>query len=346
MGSVLCFVSITSCAAKNVAKATLGDVFDALTAWVLSSVEWFINGVGGVLTSASEPATVVRSATPEFKTLVTVAPLLMLIGLLVGTLEALRHGESSQLWRLYLGVAPACVFAIVVALPGARLLLEAVDQLSVIASGPLDKHLASLISAFNGTSTAPGVGIFILSSSIVIGSFFLWCELILRTVALSFLLVMVPIIVPLCTLPSLRRLGWRLLETFGAIALSKVFIVIALTLGLNELQGNSVSQIITGAVTIALAAFTPFVLLRIIPFIENAAFHNLQGTRQLIKQGVQLAMRPVLVAQEMMSTGNMEFSAPIRTENLGFPMSHSTGDFPMPPRSDYEPQEEKRSLDE
>ena len=164
--------------------------------------------------------------------------------------------------------------------------------------------------------------------------------------ALSLLLVMVPIIVPLCTLPSLRRLGWRLLESFGAIALSKVFIVIALTLGLNELQGNSVSQIITGAVTIALAAFTPFVLLRIIPFIENAAFHNLQGTRQLIKHGVQLAMRPVLVAQEMMSTGNMEFSEPIRTEDLGFPMSHSTGDFPMPPRSDYEPQEEKRSLDE
>jgi len=346
MGSVLCFVSITSCAAKNVAKSTLGDLFDALTAWVLSSVEWFINGVGGVLASASEPATVVRSATPEFKTLVTVAPLLMLIGLLIGTLEALRHGESSQLWRLYLGVAPACVFAIFIALPGARLLLEAVDQLSLIATGPLDKHLATLIAAFNVTSTAPGAGVFILSASIVIGAFFLWCELILRTVALSLLLVMVPIIVPLCTLRSLRRLGWRLLETFAAIALSKVFIVIALMLGLNELQGNSVSQIITGAVTIALAAFTPFVLLRIIPFIEQAAFHNLQGTRQLIKQGAQLAMRPVLIVQDMMSPSAVGLADPIRTEDLGFPMSHSTGDFSMPPRSDYEPPQEKGPFDE
>jgi len=67
MGSVLCFVSITSCAAKNVAKSTLGDLFDALTAWVLSSVEWFINGVGGVLASASEPAFLFRQPPDEAK---------------------------------------------------------------------------------------------------------------------------------------------------------------------------------------------------------------------------------------------------------------------------------------
>jgi hypothetical protein len=347
MGGVLCFVSITSCVAKNVAKSTLGDLFDALTAWVLSSVEWFINGVGGVLLSASEPATVVRSATPEFQTLIKIAPILLLVGLLVGTLESLRHGESSTLWRLYLGVAPACVLAIYIALPAAKLFLEAVDQVSISAAGPVEKHLSILIGAFSGANTGvPGLGIFILSTTVVIGAFFLWCELIVRTVSLSLLLVLVPIVVPLCTFPALRKLGWRLFETFAAIAVSKVLIVIALTLGLGELQGNSVSQIITGAVTLILATFTPFVLLRLIPFIEQSALHSLQGTRQHFMQGGKFTMQPVQAVRQMMEPNVESPGPPLRREDLGFPMSHSTGNFSMPAPRDFDLEQEKLRNDE
>ena len=47
-----------------------------------------------------------------------------MVGLLVATLQAVRHGDAASLWRVYLGVAPACVLAIFVARPIATLILE------------------------------------------------------------------------------------------------------------------------------------------------------------------------------------------------------------------------------
>ena len=70
------------------------------------------------------------------------------------------------------------------------------------------------------------MAVFLLSIFVVIGTMLLWFELIVRTVVLTLLLVLVPVIVPLATFPSLRRLGWRLGETFVAVAASKFAIVI------------------------------------------------------------------------------------------------------------------------
>ncbi len=112
----------------------VGGFFNTLTNWILSSVGWFLSSAGAVLTSASESSTVIRSAQPEFNVLVNLAPGLLMIGLLVATLQAVRHGDAASLWRVYLGVAPACVLAIFLARPMATLMLDAVNQLSSSAS--------------------------------------------------------------------------------------------------------------------------------------------------------------------------------------------------------------------
>ena len=121
------------------------------------------------------------------------------------------------------------------------------------------------------------VRLFLLAARVVFGTWVLWCELIVRAVVLTLLLVLVPVIVPLATFPAGRRLGWRLAETFLAVAASKFLIVITLSLGFDELLGSSATQIITGAVTLMLATFSPFTLLKLIPFVETAAMHNLEG---------------------------------------------------------------------
>jgi hypothetical protein len=281
MSHLLCLFSPANCITTSIAKATLGGLFDALTTWILNSVDWFLGAAGNVLTSMSEPTTVVNSASREFSALLVLSPILMVLGLLVSTLQALRHGDASSLWRVYFGVAPACVAAIFLAQPMTLLILRTVNQLSSAAAGSVVAHESGLITAFTSISTStPGFGLFILALGIVVGTWLLWCELLVRTVVLSLLLVLVPVIIPLSTFPSLRRLGWRLAETFLAVASSKFLIVIALTLGFDEIQGSSASQIVEGAVTILLATCSPFVLLRIIPYVENAALHNLEGVRQ------------------------------------------------------------------
>lgn len=332
MGHLLCLVTPGACVTTSIAKATLGDLFDALTSWVLASVQWLLSSVGSVLTSASEPSTVVRSANQEFNILLQLAPLLLLVGLLVATIQALQHGDGSSLWRVYLGVAPACVAAIALARPLATLLLSAVNQLSSSAASSVVHHEVALVKAFTNLDGAtPGFGVFLLAVSVVAGGWLLWCELILRTVVLTLLLVLVPVIVPLATIPSLRRLGWRLGETFMAVASSKFLIVIALSLGLDELQGTSASQVITGAVTLLVATCMPYLLLRVIPFVEQSALHNFEGLRQRFTRSVQNApSSPLGVAVGSMVPGGPLPGPTPRPEDLGFGMWESDSDVDFP----------------
>lgn len=280
MSHLLCLFTPTGCVATAIAKASVGDLFDALTGWIVASVQWILSAAGSVLLSASEPSTVVRSATQEFDALLVLSPILVLIGLLVSTLQALRHGDPSSLWTTYLGVAPACVIAIALARPLASLVLEAVNQVSSTAAITAVQHETSIATAFaNIDAATPSFGLFLLAVGVVVATWMLWCELIVRTVVLTMLLVLVPVIVPLSTFPSLRRVSWRLAETFLAVAFSKFLIVVALSLGLDELQGSSTTQVVTGAVTILLATLSPFILLRLVPLVEQSALHNLEGLR-------------------------------------------------------------------
>lgn len=333
MNHLLCLFTPISCSTTAIAKATLGDLFDALTSWILSSVQWFLTAAGSVLTSASEPSTVVRSAGQEFSVLLVLSPILMMLGLLASTLSALRHADATSLWRVYLGVAPACVLGIALARPGAGLILRAVNQLSSAAAVTAVQHESAIATAFTslGTST-PGFGLFLMSLGVVVGAWLLWCELIIRTVVLTLLLVLAPVVIPLSTFPAMRRLAWRLVETFLAVASSKFLIVVALSLGLDELTGTSATQIITGAVTMMLATFTPFVLLRLIPFVEQSALHNLDGLRQRVTRSVASApSSPVGVAAQALMPSVQVPGPPERPADLGLDMWEAGPEVEFPP---------------
>jgi hypothetical protein len=337
----LCVFSPTSCA-TSLAKSTFNDLFNALTSWILSSVEWLLNAAGHVLSSASDPSTVLNASKNEFQTLLVLAPPIMLIGLLASTLQALRHGEASALWRVYLGVAPACVAGIALARPLASLALEGVNQMSSSAAAGVAEHEATLTQAINHlTPTTPGFGVFLLAALVVIATVLLWCELIVRTVVLTLLLVLVPVVVPMSTFPSARRLGWRLGETFLCVAASKFVIVVTLVLGLGELQGSSATEVITGAVTLLLATCTPFILLRLVPLIEQSALHNLDGLRQRATRALTSASSSPagLVIQSLAPDVPLP-TPPERPDDLGLgtwpgvpepPMPSSDGDPPAPP---------------
>ncbi|MHB1209974.1 MAG: hypothetical protein ACYC1I_09760 [Acidimicrobiales bacterium] len=321
-----------SCATTSIAKATLGDAFGALTGWVMTSVQWFLSAAGAVVASASEPATVISSATPEFNVLLVMAPLLMLIGLLVSTLQALRHADTASLWRVYLGVAPSCALAIAIARPLSGMIMTVVNQLSSTAAASMSQHAPSLAMAFSSlTSTTPGFALFLLAVGVVVGSWLLWCELIVRTVVLTLLLVLVPVIVPLSTFPAMRRIGWRLGETFLAVAFSKFLIVITLSLGFDELRGSSATQIITGAVTMVLATFSPFLLFRIIPFLEQSAVHHLDGLRQRMTHTAMNAPSSLAgTALRAVTPSPAMPEPPARPDDLGLEMWEPGPDFEPP----------------
>ncbi len=332
MGHFGCILHPLSCVTHAAATTVVSGFFNTLTNWILNSVGWSLASAGTVLNSATEPSTVIRSATTEFNVLVTLSPGLLMVGLLVATLQAVRHGDAASLWRVYLGVAPACVLGIFLARPFATLILETVNQLSSSASSAVLDRQAELSSALSSVATAaPAFALFVLAVAVVIGSWLLWCELIVRAVILTLLLVLVPVIVPLATFPAGRRLGWRLAETFLAVAVSKFLIVITLTLGFDELLGDSATQVITGALTLILASFSPFLLLKVIPFVETAALHNLEGVRsRLTKTATNIPSSPLAQAARALVPEAPMPGPEERPEDLGLGMWEGGPEAPMP----------------
>lgn len=333
MHSLVCLLNPIGCAATSVAKASLGDLFAALTSWVLSSVAWLLHTTASVLNSAGDPSAIVRAATPEFMTLAAVSPIVLLISLLISTLHSLRHGDATSLWRSFLGVAPACVFAIVAARPLAAVILEGVNQLCTAAASSVGRGELSLSRALAGLSlvSTPSFGLFVLSSLVVLGGVLLWCELIIRAVVLTLLLVLVPVVLPLVAIPAMRRVGWRLVETFLAVAMSKFLIVVTLALGLSELTGSGATTVITGAVTLILASAAPFVILRLIPLIETSALHGVEGLRQRATRAAMAApSSPAGVALAALAPEVTPPTAPERPEDWGIPMWEPGPDFEMP----------------
>jgi hypothetical protein len=278
--TVLCLLTPGACAGTSIATASVGGIFSAIAGWIVDSLQWLLSSLGGILTSASEPSTVVNGATHEFDVLLSVSPILMVVALLIATLQFLRHADSAALWRLYLGVAPACVAAIFLARPLATLILSAVNGLSDLAAGSVGSQTGQLSTALMGTaSSTPGFGLLLIALGATLGTVLLWCELIVRGVLLTVLLALVPVIVPLGILPAVRRVCWRLLETFVAVAASKFIIVVILQIGLADTLGSLATQVVTGIVTLLLATLSPFTLLRIVPLLEASALHSVAGLR-------------------------------------------------------------------
>ena len=155
----------------------------------------------------------------------------------------------------------------------------------------------------------------------VLGGVLLWCELVVRAVVLTLLIVLVPVIVPLSAIPAMRRVGWRLAETFLAVAASKFLIVVTLALGLSEVTSGGASTVITGAVTLVLASASPFVILRLIPFVESSALHGVEGLRQRASRAVATApSSPVGAAVAALAPDVAVPGPPERPEDWGIPM--------------------------
>ena len=333
MGGLLCFINPIGCAAGSIAKSTFAGLFNALTGWMSGSLHWLLGIVAKALNATSSAATISKAASGEFNSLLHLSPLFLLTGLLVGTLQGLRSGDSSVLWRLYLVVTPACVAGIFLARPIAELLIRIVNQLSDSSVAVVSAHASLLeksIASLPGST--PGFGLFLLVGVLTLTSFLLWCELVVRMSLLTLLLALVPVIMPLSAIPNLRRVGIRLIETFAAIVASKFFIVIALLVGLSEITVGNVTSAIVGAVTMILAIFSPIVLLRIIPFLENSAALGAMGLRQRATALALNAPNSAIgkAAKLLQPVNDFYEGPPIIPEDFGIPELDETYDFEMP----------------
>jgi hypothetical protein len=174
--------------------------------------------------------------------------------------------------------------------------LAATDQASAMVLGaagdPTHRLLLGLVAGLEQTG-GPGLaafGAFLVVLTAAIVAFVLWLELAVRSAAIAAASLFLPLALVGLAWPATSHWARRLGETLAALVLSKLVIASVLALAAGLLGSSSgVSGVVEGVALLAVAAFAPFALLKLIPAVEAGAVAHLEG----------LGQRPVRAGQRL-----------------------------------------------
>lgn len=226
---------------------------------------------------------------------------LMLGFCLLALVQGLLAGDPGAMLRAVLREVPVSVAATAALFGITGLLLQLTDAASAMVLQGTPGDLGHFLSGLGSAQVASAYGLLggVVLAVFLLGGLLVWVELLVRSSLLYLLLAFAPLTLAARVWPAARGAFRRLCELGLALVVSKFAIALALALGAVALAGGgprgeagavesagmSLAGLLGGASLMALAAFTPFVVLRLLPVLEAA----------VVAQGVSRS--PVRAAQ-------------------------------------------------
>jgi hypothetical protein len=248
--------------------------------WVVSGASFALQATSRVLGETTSPQLTSTWFSSTYWRVAAIAGVLTLPFLFAAAVQAIVRSDLGLLLRAALGYLPLALLAVAVAAPLTMLLLAASDQLSAAVSSAAGQqgadflaHATSLLTTISVTVSSPFV-VFLVGLVTVAGALVLWIELLLREAAVYVIVLMLPLAFAAFVWPARRIWAIRAIELLIALILSKFAIVAVLSLGgaaLDQSSNGSVTGLLAGAVLMALAAFAPWAVLRLVPLAEVAS---------------------------------------------------------------------------
>lgn len=308
-------VEVVTDTASGVARAVTGSVFDGFGSFVVSWLAGACRDIGGELASLlSGPAQVDFTrgwwAGPGGRELAgdigALALALTVAFLLLAILQGLVAGDPGGMLRTAMTQLPLSVLGMVCVVGGAELLLGVTDEASHLVLGDAPANLGRFVDGLTTVAGLPAgsLAVALLLVVFLIGALLVWVELVVRAALVYLLIAFAPLVLAARIWPAARGLFRRLVELGIAVIVSKFVIAVALALGAAALAGGdaegnggggqlTLAGLLGGATLMGLAAFTPFVVLRLLPVVENAA----------VAHGI--ASSPVRGAQSAVAAGTL-----------------------------------------
>jgi hypothetical protein len=223
---------------------------------------------------------------------VVFAGALLVLFLLVAIVQGLIRGDVGLMVRTVAVEAPVSVFAMAAITTVTGVLLAATDGVSswVLAGAP--ENIAGFF-AFGEPQSILSLGLFgfILIPGFILAAIVVWIELAVRSALIYLLLAFSPLVLAVRVWPALSG-AWHQLCRIGlALIASKFVISLALGLGAAALAGGgpgnlgapgpnpndmgtqmglTVGGLVMGLSLMVMAAFGPFVVLKLFPVFEAA----------------------------------------------------------------------------
>lgn len=293
-------------------------VAEGIAKWVLGAVAYFVDGVVNFLLTSARPD--VESAWfagpgSPYATVRGIAVALLLAFLFLGIIQGLMAGDSSAMVRRVTVDLPAAVFGMVTTTVIVGKLLELTDALSATVLSNSDQQAVHFLSGFGVTvnNASQGFAAVVVGLVAVIAGLIVWVELMIRSVLVYILVALSPLSFAAMVWPSARGVLRRTIELLLAVIVSKLVICIAISVGVAALSGAgtaappgaaapdeaaaSMGTLFVGTAILAMAAFAPFLVLKLIPWAEAALVA--QGVSRSPIRGAQATMSNVYYAQSL-----------------------------------------------
>lgn len=261
-------------------------VAEGIAKWVLGAVSFFVDGAVRFLQTSSRPqvdADWFAGPGSPFAAVRNIAGVLLLAFALLAVLQGLLHGDVGMMVRQVAGKVPVAIAGMVVTTAVVVKLLDLTDALSSAVLATTDEQALRFLSGFGVTvnGLTSGFAAVVLGLVAVIAGLILWVELLVRSSLVYLLVAISPLGFAAMVWPSARGFLRKTVELLVAVILSKFVICVALAIGVAALSGAGetagtdgasagLGTLLVGAVLLGLAAFSPFIVLKLVPAVEAA----------------------------------------------------------------------------
>jgi type IV secretion system protein TrbL len=263
---------------------------DAVTSWVADTAQWILKRVINFIEDSTTPSLDADWFTERYEFMIGLAALILVPMLIIATLRAVVTQDLGQLVRSFFVFLPVAILGTFAAVTITQALLSITDAMSAAVarniagdvSGIFDSVGSTLSNSVGVANPAlPSFAVFFGALLLIVGSFFVWLELLVRSAAVTVAVFFLPMILAGLVWPAAMRWTRRLIEILVALILSK-FVVVAVislaTAALAEPGQGRFASVMGGAALMLMAAFSPFALLKLMPMVEGAAIDHLRGT--------------------------------------------------------------------
>ena len=321
IGPISSVGSAVTGAAQHVVGGVIGAGVDAVFSgagqWVASGAVWLLGQVGHALSATTSVNLTSGWFSAHESVMVALAAAVVLPMVLCAAFQALYRQSASMLARSFLVNLPLALLFTGVAVELVQMALAITDTLSsqVLAGSGVDTtNVLAPVSDFLAGSAVISTGVpafvvFIGGLLVAVSCLVLWLELVVRAAAVSVAVLFLPLALAALVWPAVSHWCRRLADTLAALILSKLVIAAVLSLAAGALagglglgasggNGGGFAAVITGIALLAIATFSPFTLLKLIPAIEAGATSHLESTRHRLAATAQAPSKPANWALE------------------------------------------------
>ncbi len=268
--------------AGDVTQTVVAGAFDYFARWVavgaIGAIDLVWVGINGTTTP------VVDTSTSVFQTSMVAAQALAFPLLILAALYSLLKRDAEMAIKSAFIYLPGAVLGMVMAGYIITALLAATDQLSAAYIDTGETGVAVWLDQLGGT-IAGGVGVtapillVVFSFVLIAGSILVWLVMLFRSAAILITYAFMPLAFAAIIFPATRSWIKRLIEVQLSFILAKPVILAVLALGSQTLNDNNNALVgmMQASALFFLAAFSPFALMKLIPFVGHEAISAMES---------------------------------------------------------------------